>query len=55
MAREFVIEQRQRPVVEEYVTRIKELFKVQIKIANGTAEKVWITLEGGQQDMAKVL
>ena len=55
MAREFVIEKRQRVVVEENVDRIKELFDVQIKIANGTAEKVWITLEDGQLDKAKVL
>lgn len=55
MAKEFVIEQRQRVVVEENVDRIKDLFNVKIKIANGTAEKVWITLEEGQQDKAKVL
>jgi hypothetical protein len=54
MSTEFVIEQRQRGVVEENLNRITDLFRVQISIANGTAEKVWITLRGGQVEKAKV-
>jgi hypothetical protein len=58
MSTEFVIEQKQRVVVDQNVNRIKEVFGVQISIANGTSEKVWITLKGGQDrqqvDKAKV-
>ena len=54
MSMEFVIEGKQRGVVEENVNRIKQLFGVHISIANGTPETVWITLKGGQVENAKV-
>ena len=54
MSMEFVIEGNRRAVVEEKLSRIKQLFDVQISIANGTGEKVWITLKEGQVEKAKV-
>lgn len=53
---EFVIDKKQRDIVEEHVKHIDELYNVKIIFANGTAEKVWVTLAGAEtmKEMAKV-
>ncbi|XP_028405894.1 NEDD4-binding protein 1-like [Dendronephthya gigantea] len=50
---EFVIEKRQRDIVEKFVDRIKELYNVEIIFANGTGDNVWVELIGTQREMAK--
>lgn len=53
MSTEFVIEKTQRPIVEENVCRIQDVYDVKISIANSVTEKAWITLKGGESGREK--
>lgn len=51
---EFVIEQEKRDIVEKFRLIIQERFNVNLSLANGTGNKIWITLLGEHVDKARV-